>query len=87
MARKISNHHLEVLLGWSPMSQRLKFPVDEATAAPVIKYMDHMLDPEILSQDGGRSASDQEEVIDMVMRAKGNLELILGRRIALDNQE
>ena len=87
MARKISNHHLEVLLGWSPMSQRLKFPVDEATAAPVIKFMDHMLDPENLSQDGECPVSQQQYKIDMVMRAKGNLELILGRSISLDNQE
>lgn len=87
MARKQSRMHLDVLLNWSPMSRRLKYPVDEATAAPVIKFMDHMLDPEILSQDGECPVSQQQYKIDMVLRAKGDLELILGRSISLDNQE
>ena len=87
MPRKNTHHHLDVLLEWSPMSRRLKYPVDEATAAPVIKFMDHMLDPEILSQDGECPVSQQQYKIDMVLRAKGDLELILGRSISLDNQE
>ena len=87
MARKKTHPHLDVLLNWSPMSRRLKFPVDETTAAPVIKFMDHMLDPEILSQDGECPVSQQQYNIDMVLRAKGDLELILGRSISLDNQQ
>ena len=86
MPRKKGHHHLDTFLDWSPMSRRLAFPVDEATAAPVIKHMYHMLEPENLSHDGSLSMDQQEEQYDMVMRAKADLELILGRRISLSNQ-
>jgi hypothetical protein len=85
MARRHSFHHLRVFLDRSPISRRLAFPVDEATAAPVIKYMDNMLEPENLAADGERPRAAQEELYDQIMRAKGDLELILKRRVELQN--
>ena len=87
MPRKPSYHNLDKLMLFSLKRRGFVYPKDEATAAPVIKYMDFLLDPEVLSQDGERSPKEQQEVMDMVLRAKGDLETILGRRVTLSNQE
>jgi hypothetical protein len=83
MPRKFQPHWLEQELLYSGIA----IPVDEATAAPVIELLGMRLEPENISQDGEASPEEMREGIERVMRAKADLEIILGRKITLDNQE
>jgi len=63
----------------------LLVPYTEQDAKPIIQMMDEDLEPELLSQDGERSHREQQDAVNNVLRAKVDLEHILGRKIELDN--
>ena len=60
-------------------------PYNEKTAEAVIEMMDYDMSPDIRTCDGEISRKEVRLKIDKVIRAKADLEHILGRKIELEN--
>lgn len=63
----------------------VSLPTCDADAGPVIKLLDDALDMELLSEDGELDADEVEAKQGIIFRAKGDLELILGHKVTLEN--
>ena len=60
-------------------------PVDEETAKSVIEKMNNDISPENLYMDGEASAAEVDEKLGLIMRAKADLEIILKRKVVLED--
>jgi len=63
----------------------VSLPTDDASAQPLIDMMNEDKDQERLTEDGELSDEEVQAKMDPILRAKGDLELILGHKITLDN--
>lgn len=62
----------------------IPMPTDEESAKRVIERMECDISPENLTCDGELPRREVESRYNEIMRAKGDLELILGRKIELE---
>ena len=92
MARRRTPTHLIQYLDRKLGAGAWLMPVDDSTAAPFICMMNDDISMENMSEDGELSQAelrdkmeDARGIYSYVMRAKGDLELIVGHRIVLDN--